>query len=254
MQPAPLSRARPTRSTRASRAGSRKPLEGTRDRLLAAAAQEFAAHGFAGANVDRIARAARVNKAMIYYHFRSKAALYREILGDMFRAVCARVRVVAESSTPPEDKIRGFIQAIAAEAQARPHFPPIWFREIAEGGSHLDDSTLGDITAIVGMLSAIVREGVAAGRFQPVNPLLVHAGIVSPVLLFFASARLRQRIEKAGTLNAAQVTAEEVVGHVERVTLALLAGGASGRLAARGAARRRVGLPASAGQLREPLT
>ncbi|HEV3484574.1 MAG TPA: TetR/AcrR family transcriptional regulator, partial [Vicinamibacterales bacterium] len=68
---------------------------GSRDRLLAAAAAEFAARGFAGANVDRIARAARVNKAMIYYHFKSKAALYREILQDMFEAVGVGVLALA---------------------------------------------------------------------------------------------------------------------------------------------------------------
>jgi TetR/AcrR family transcriptional regulator len=217
----------------------------TRDRLLAAAAAEFAARGFAGANVDRIARAARVNKAMIYYHFASKAALYREILGDMFRAVCGRVRVVADSSVTPEEKLRGFISTIAAEAQSRPHFPPTWFREIAEGGAHLDDETLRDIAAIVAMLAGIVGEGVAAGRFQPVNPLLVHGGIVGPVLLFFASAPLRQRIEKAGLGNVTQLTSDEVVAHVERVTLALLGGTAANRRATVAQPRRRVGLPPS---------
>ena len=171
---------------------------GSRERVFTAAAAEFAARGYAGANMDRIARAARLNKAMIYYHFPSKAALYREILGDMFRAVCARVRGVADSDAEPEAKLLGFIQAIAGEAQARPHFPPTWFREIADGGAHLDDSTVRDIAAIVGMLAGIVGEGVAAGRFRPVNPLLVHGGIVAPILLYFASARLRLRIEKAG--------------------------------------------------------
>ena len=198
--------------------------EGTRARLVTAAAAEFATHGFAGGNVDRIARAARVNKAMIYYHFHSKAALYREILGDMFRAVCARVRVVADSAATPEEKIGGFIDAIAAEAQARPHFPPTWFREIAEGGRHLDESTLADIAAIVGMLTEIIREGVAARRFRPVNPLLVHGGIVGPVLLFFASDRLRKRLGKAGAANAARITHGEVVAHVHAVTLGVLRG------------------------------
>ena len=89
------------------------PTGDTRRALLDAAAAEFAARGYAGANVDRIARAARVNKAMIYYHFRSKAALYREIIRDMFDAVGSRVRAVAAAETPPEDKIRGFIEAIA---------------------------------------------------------------------------------------------------------------------------------------------
>jgi TetR/AcrR family transcriptional regulator len=217
--------------------------QGTRDRLLAAAAAEFAARGFAGANVDRIARAARVNKAMIYYHFRSKAELYRDILGDMFRAVSTRVRGVAETDVLPEEKVRGFIQAIAAEAQARPHFPPIWFREIAEGGTHVDDKTLRDIIAIVATLAAILREGVAAGRFRAVNPLLVHGGIVGPVLLFFASTRLRHRIEHAGLSPAAQLTADEVVAHVQRVTLALLDGSTSRVHAPRTTPRRRAGLP-----------
>jgi AcrR family transcriptional regulator len=221
----PVERRQPA-AGRAGRQRTSRPTEtaGTRARLVTAAAAEFAAHGFAGGNVDRIARAARVNKAMIYYHFHSKAALYREILGDMFRAVCARVRVVADSAVTPDEKIRGFIDAIAAEAQARPHFPPTWFREIAEGGRHLDDATLADIAAIVGMLTEIIREGVAARRFRPVNPLLVHGGIVGPVLLFFASDRLRQRLGKAGAANAARITHGEVVAHVHAVTLGVLRG------------------------------
>jgi AcrR family transcriptional regulator len=217
----------PKRAAKAGAATSKpprsaRPGDGTRDRLVTAAAAEFAARGFAGANVDRIARAARVNKAMIYYHFASKAALYREILGDMFRAVCARVRAVADSDVSPEAKLHGFIEAIAAEARARPHFPPTWFREIAEGGTHLDDKTLGDIAAIVGTLGGILREGVVSGRFRPINPLLVHGGIVAPILLFFASDRLRKRIERAGIRNASRVTPDDVVAHVHRVTLQLL--------------------------------
>ena len=102
----------------------------SRDRVFAAAAAEFAARGYAGANMDRIARAARLNKAMIYYHFRSKAALYREILRDMFEAVAAGVARVAQTPADPAEKVRGFVDAIAVEAEARPHFPPIWFREI----------------------------------------------------------------------------------------------------------------------------
>src|SRR5947207_3720000 len=115
----------------------------SRQRVFAAAAREFAARGYAGASVDRIARAARLNKAMIYYHFSSKAALYREILRDMFGAVRVRVAAVAASDAAPEDKIRAYIAAIAREAEARPHFPPIWLREIAEGAEHVDAVTLG---------------------------------------------------------------------------------------------------------------
>ena len=196
----------------------------SRQRLLTAAAAEFAARGFAGASVDRIARAARVNKAMIYYHFRSKAALYRVILRDMFEAVAAGVARVAQATADPADKIRGFVDAIAVEAEARPHFPPIWFREIAEGGAHLDSATLASMSGIIKSLGGIVREGIAAGRFQPVNPLLVHAGIVGPILLYFASSSLRVRLQRGGVPGASMVSRDEVVAHVQRVALMALEG------------------------------
>ena len=215
-------RPRTARAGRPRRQNAAPDAHGTRARLFAAAAAEFAGHGFAGANVDRIARAARVNKAMIYYHFRSKAALYREILGDMFRAVSVRVHAVADARQAPGDKLRGFIQAIAAEAEARPHFPPIWFREIAEGGTHLDQRTLLNIKSIVDVLAGILRDGVAAGRFRPVNPLLLHGGIVAPLLLFFASERLRTRIVRAGLRNVGSITSAEVVAHVQQVALAMV--------------------------------
>ena len=197
---------------------------GTRDRLLAAAAAEFAARGFAGANTDRIARAARINKAMIYYHFKSKADLYRRILDDMFSAVEARVREAAASDRTPEDKLRQFVSAIATEAEARPHFPPIWFREIAEGGVHLDMHTLQHLAHVLAALRSIIQEGVAAGRFRGANPLLVHAGIVGPLLLFFATGPLRQRLSKAGVAAASGIQRDDVVAHVQGVALGILQG------------------------------
>jgi AcrR family transcriptional regulator len=197
---------------------------GSRDRLLAAAAAEFAARGFAGASVDRIARVAGVNKAMIYYHFKSKAALYRAILRDMFAAVDARVQATVTAPIPLDDKIRRFVEAIALEAEARPHFPPIWFREIAEEGAHLDAGTTAHIANVVKALAGIIAEGVAARRFAPVNPVIVHAGIVGPLLLYFASTKMRKRLERGGVRGAAQFTRDEMVAHVQNVAVSLLQG------------------------------
>lgn len=199
-------------------------VESSRERLLAAAAAEFAGRGFAGANVDRIARAARVNKAMIYYHFKSKAALYGEILRDMFAAVAAAVTAVDASDADPADKIRAFVEAIAAAAEARPHFPPIWFRELAEGGAHLDAATLANVSAVVKILGRIVQEGHAKGRFQRTNPMLLHAGIVAPLLLYFASDPMRRRLAKAGVPGIAALSRDMVVEHVQRIAVMALEG------------------------------
>lgn len=195
---------------------------GTRDRLFAAAATEFAARGFAGANVDRIALAARVNKAMLYYHFKSKAGIYQEILRDMFSAVAARASE-AQSCPDPAVRLKALVEAIGREAEARPHFPAIWLREIADGGSRVDKATMAVMAGILGQVAGAVHEGVAARRFTPAHPLLVQFGIVGPLLMFFATAPLRRRVP-AALAETAQLTTEQVIAHVQRVALLTLEG------------------------------
>ena len=59
----------------------------TRRKILDAAVDEFAAHGYAGARVDRIAAAAGVNKRMIYHHFGSKLGAFEAALSDQVSGV-----------------------------------------------------------------------------------------------------------------------------------------------------------------------
>lgn len=54
-------------------------MEETRARILDAATEEFAAHGVAGARVDRIAERSGMSKPMIYTYFGGKAALFDSV-------------------------------------------------------------------------------------------------------------------------------------------------------------------------------
>ncbi|MEV6079696.1 TetR family transcriptional regulator [Streptomyces sp. NPDC052069] len=55
---------------------------GTRARLLAAAREEFAAHGMGGARVGRIAEQAGANKERIYGYFGSKEKLFAAVVAE----------------------------------------------------------------------------------------------------------------------------------------------------------------------------
>lgn len=63
----------------------------TRERILAAATQEFAAYGIAGGRIDRIAQASRANKSQIYEYFGNKEHLFQSVLeknlGDIYKVV-----------------------------------------------------------------------------------------------------------------------------------------------------------------------
>lgn len=56
------------------------PEASSKERILRAAQAIFAQKGFDGARVDEIARAAGVNKALIYYYFKSKEEILHALL------------------------------------------------------------------------------------------------------------------------------------------------------------------------------
>lgn len=162
----------------------------SRAALFAAAAVEFAERGYDAAGVDRIAARARLNKAMLYYHFGSKRGLYVEVLRDMFRAVGTRVRAIADGAGTAPEKMDRWIATIVEEAGARPWFPPIMLRELASGAPHFDEDTFGMMNAVFAGVRDIIAQGQRDGDFRDADPLLTHLTILPSVLIFFARQRV----------------------------------------------------------------
>jgi AcrR family transcriptional regulator len=72
-----------------------KKSDRTKQRLLEAATAEFAAYGFAGARVDRIAQIADANKQAIYAYFESKERLFEAVYDEMVTRLIAAVQMDA---------------------------------------------------------------------------------------------------------------------------------------------------------------
>jgi AcrR family transcriptional regulator len=193
-----------------------------RDRILDAAAEEFAARGFDGAKVDRIAARARVNKALLYYYFHYTAALYRETLLDVFRTVAVAVVGVREQGGTPHEQMHRFIQAVADTTLRSPRFPAIWLREMSEGGRHLDESIVLEMRKVIETLGGILQDGRRAGVFREANPFVVQISIVAPLLLFSATRPVRERFKHKVPKPVADIPREAVLEHVRAATLAAL--------------------------------
>lgn len=65
--------------------------EATRARIMAAARKEFAAHGLAGARVDRIASEARASKERLYAYFGDKRSLFAAVLTENLQETTEQV-------------------------------------------------------------------------------------------------------------------------------------------------------------------
>jgi len=189
--------------------------------IFQAAALEFAEQGYEGAGVDRIAARARVNKAMLYYHFGSKRALYLEVLRDMFRAVAGRAREIADGPGPAVDKLDTWIATIVVEAALRPWFPPMMLRELASGAPRFDPDTFALMNAVYGAVRDVIVQGQREGAFRDADPLLTHMTIMPPILIFFARQRVLARNPIADGL-AAPRDLDDFVRHMQAAARGML--------------------------------
>jgi len=155
--------------------------------ILAAAVGVFAEKGFEGARTDEIAAKAGVNKAMIYYYFKSKENLYTVIVETLFGKVylilsehLARVDVKS-----PIDGILSFIDSHVDFIYGHRIFVKVMVWDLARGGaivSRVAGKIMRDkTTQIIAIFDKAAREG----YLRPINPKHLLVSIMGMILFFF---------------------------------------------------------------------
>jgi AcrR family transcriptional regulator len=144
--------------------------EATRRRLLDAAAREFAEYGIAGARVDRIAAAAKSNKAQIYHYFTNKDGLFDAVMSELAADTVREAPI--DATDLPEYAGRLFDRFAGDPVKER---LAKWYRLEGDGYAAVEvvvASTRDKIAAI----AKAQEEGVITSRYTPVEllALVVH--------------------------------------------------------------------------------
>src|ERR1700730_18542805 len=130
----PRPRRSPGRAGATPRLGTRGQPEESRAAILKAAVTEFAEHGIAGARTDAIARAAKVNKALMYYYFEDKEALYGAVLDQVFGGLTKSVHEALSRSLLPGERILAYAGAHFDYIASHPLYPKIVQNEMMRAG------------------------------------------------------------------------------------------------------------------------
>lgn len=152
----------------------------TRKKLLTAARQEFAKHGFAGARVDEIAMRAGVNKQLVYHYFGDKDALYLAVLEWVYADIREQERQLNLEGLLPEKAIRKLIEASFDYLATNPDFIVLLNDENRGGARHVRGSTRLEAmhSPLVKSVSHILHEGVRTGVFRKgIDPIQLYISV-----------------------------------------------------------------------------
>ena len=168
---------------RLSKAVRDTTLAESRQRLLEAAANEFAGEGYVGANINRISLAAGFAKGTVYNYFPSKRDLMLALIDQVAGAHTEAVLQQADPEQSPARRLEGFFRAGFAfveqhSAQARVIVNAVYGPD-AEIRARVYQAYVRLFTLIT---QDIVNAGIARGDFQAMDADLVTALIMTVYL------------------------------------------------------------------------
>jgi AcrR family transcriptional regulator len=200
----------------------RQSQDATRESLLGSATEVFAARGFSGARVDEIARRAKANKAMIYYHFRSKEGLYKAVLLRQIGGIHREIGSAIEAERDPLKRLQRLYLTLGEAFQARSALPFIMVREILDGGAHMDKEVARAFRGIVDLVRASLEQGTTEGRMRAVNPVFLHFMMIAPLIIFNVSRPFRERFLPVAAPAVDPITPEVFKAQLEDALLRLV--------------------------------
>jgi AcrR family transcriptional regulator len=193
------------------------PLEGSvepsaRDRILVAATRLFLESGFEGTSVTKIAKAAKMTPANMYWHFKSKQDILAEVLKTLYRRSASELSAAIPEGTPVE-QLSAYVRTyVAIQLTALGAHSNFGYASLA---SSLPPEGQDDLFKLgrpyIEILRQILKRGIEDGSFKIENLRVTSFAISTVCEYIFTWFR-----------ESEEMSAEEVAEHYVRIVLQMV--------------------------------
>ncbi|MGE5110349.1 MAG: TetR/AcrR family transcriptional regulator [Acidobacteriaceae bacterium] len=172
--------------------GTRGKAEKSRRAILEAATAEFADAGIAGARIDAIAKAAGVNKALLYYYYHDKEALYGAALEHTVGGLLEQLVRILDADHTPGFKVLAYALTHFNYVAAHPHYRRMIQHEMMRAGTgesrHFKKLVHEFFRPLLHRLTEVLEGGIEAEEFRHVDVPQFVQSMIAVVVFYFTAA------------------------------------------------------------------
>lgn len=162
--------------------------ERQRQKILLTSAHLFWQKGYLGTSINDIAKAAKINKAIVYYYFKNKAFLLYEIMSGILGGLIDLGIQISNSGFSPRAKLEALIENHVKWQASNYGFSGIGYME----RKNLPPKLLHDYILLRDeyekLFHETIKEGIACGDFQCADAKLAclfSLGLVNSIILWY---------------------------------------------------------------------
>ena len=150
------------------RNGKTRIQQANETKILEAALEIFAQHGFRGATIDQIAAQAGMSKPNLLYYFANKEAMHRALIDRLLETWLNPLREL-DATGDPKTEIQRYIRRKLQMARDYPRESRLFANEILQGAPRITEE-LRDLKSLVDEKAEVIRAWSAAGQLAEVDP------------------------------------------------------------------------------------
>jgi TetR/AcrR family transcriptional regulator len=177
----------------------------TRAAILAAAEPIFADGGLEGARMDAIATEAGVNKALLYYYFRSKEELYAAILESHLGEFRRRALEILTADRPARSTLLRYMSLHFDFLSQRPYFPRLIHRLMTTAEQPARRLFREYSAPLYRKLVEVVERGVRTRELRPVDSHHTVYSLLALTVFYFSAAPIVKSVSHIDPFERANV-------------------------------------------------
>jgi TetR/AcrR family transcriptional regulator len=177
----------------------------TRAAILSAAANVFAESGLAGARTDAIADAAHVNKAMLYYYFKSKDQLHEAVVEDHFAEFNRQALEVLNGPGSARDFLLRYVNLHFDFISARHRYACLYQQLMMAGGKPLERLVQRYFTPRGEAFDRLLARGMRSGEFRRAELRHTAISIIALIVFYFSAGQVLQLFMKEDIYSEANL-------------------------------------------------
>ena len=190
----------------------------TRAAILAAAERAFATDGLDGARIDAIAVAAGVNKALLYYYFKSKHGLYEAVLEDHFREFNDQALAVLAAPGAARAVLLRYVSLYFDFISTRRRYASLYQQLMTARGRPLERMVRKYLVPRHAAFKKLLDRGVRSGELRRTDARHTAISVVGLIVFYFSAAPVLQVLGHADVYSAANLKRrkEEVLDFIRQ--------------------------------------
>lgn len=215
--------------------GTRGPVASRRrqrtQEILEATRSLLDERGLGDAQIEDVARAAGINRAIVYRHFSGKEELFALTLVGYLEELHDELDAADDTTASPEDRLRALVETFADYGLAHPAFVDCAQALMRRTGPELLDEISEDaalklgraMATCLGILTQVLTRGVEVGRFHVTDPATLSNLLYATGLGTLQLARVGLLVDESapGTPEIRSIDAATAKDYLVRSAVAL---------------------------------